>query len=237
MTQTGGGDTQHLMSKMWDARRRPFPAVRRMRRVALNVDLLTVRTLDAAIESEPNCRLSPLGLTHVHGSVLGLLDREGSDQTSQNTVEGARPVQADGHRHPAAPRPRRLPHRLDRRRPRPGGLHDRGDCNARGRLRHPRHRRAVDDDRLHPGGRHRPATLRPPGQVDPDTQTRGERDHPHRAHHPGRRHRHPPPDDLQHHSGGGSSGSWCPSCSRPSGPDPRWYGSASPTASSWWASP
>lgn len=53
----------------------------------LCVDLLRVRILDTAIESELNRRLSPLGLTYVQGAVLGLLDREGSDQTSQSTVE------------------------------------------------------------------------------------------------------------------------------------------------------
>lgn len=77
----------HLMPKMWDVQRQPIPAIRRMRRMLLSVDLLTVRILDTAIESELNRRLSPLDLTYVQGSVLGLLDREGSDETSQNTVE------------------------------------------------------------------------------------------------------------------------------------------------------
>lgn len=43
--------------------------------------------MTTAIEAELNRRLSPLGLTYVQGTLLGLLDREGTDETSQITVE------------------------------------------------------------------------------------------------------------------------------------------------------
>lgn len=53
----------------------------------LSMDLLQVRILNTTIESELNRRLAPVGLTYVQGTVLELLDREGSDETAQITVE------------------------------------------------------------------------------------------------------------------------------------------------------